>query len=80
MQDGALELESTELSFETSAEGQSQVLNKEVVPMMGVVAEMMIWANETVAQKLVAGLPSSALVRRHPPPPVDAFHEVILHH
>ena len=75
-QDGALELESSELSFETSAEGQSVIQNKEIVPMMAVVAEMMIWANETVAEKLVKSFPTAALLRSHAPPPLDAFEEV----
>ena len=76
VQDGALELESSELSFETSAEGQSVIQNKEIVPMMAVVAEMMIWANETVAEKLVNIFPTAALLRSHAPPPLDALEEV----
>ena len=52
------------------------IQNKEVVPMMAIVAELMIWANESVAKKLVSCFPTSALVRTHEPPPLDAFEEV----
>lgn len=76
-QDGALELESAELRFETAAEGQpTEVTGKAEVPMMAVVAEMMIFANSAVARRIHQAFPSSALLRRHPPPRQDAFKEV----
>lgn len=77
LQAGALELDSSELTFETTAQGHSRAIAKEVVPMMGIVAEMMIWANQTVAEKLVGSFDRVALVRRHPPPPPDALGEVL---
>ena len=77
-QAGALELESAELRFETSAEGRAEVQSKETVPMMAVVAEMMIWANSAVAQRTACAFPGAALLRRHPPPRPEAFQEVIL--
>ncbi|BDA44024.1 DIS3-like exonuclease 1 [Coccomyxa sp. Obi] len=77
LQDGALELESAELRFETAAEGQpTEVTGKAEVPMMAVVAEMMIFANSAVARRIHQAFPSSALLRRHPPPRQDAFKEV----
>lgn len=77
VQDGALELESTELRFETAAEGQpTEVTGKAEVPMMAVVAEMMIFANSAVARRIYQAFPGSALLRRHPPPRQDAFKEV----
>ena len=76
IQAGALELESSELSFETSAEGKAEVHSKESVPMMAIVAEMMIFANAAVAEQLMATFPGQALLRRHQPPRLDAFAEV----
>lgn len=71
-----MELESAELRFETSAEGRREAQAKDTVPMMAVVAEMMIWANSAVAARIAAAFPSAALLRRHPPPRLDAFEEV----
>lgn len=79
-QDGALELESAELRFETSAKGRpSEVAGKAEVPMMAVVAEMMIFANAAVARRIYHAFPRSALLRRHPAPRPEAFKEVQLH-
>ena len=44
--------------------------------MMAVVAEMMIFANSSVARRIADAFPDSALLRRHPPPRQDAFAEV----
>ncbi len=71
-----MELESSELRFETSAEGGKEVHSKEAVPMMAVVAEMMIFANSAVAERLMAAFPSHAFLRRHQPPRLDTFTEV----
>lgn len=44
--------------------------------MMAVIAEMMIFANAAVAQRIHQAFPDSALLRRHPPPRQEAFAEV----
>lgn len=44
--------------------------------MMAVVAEMMIAANSAVAERLVDSYPGASLLRRHPPPRMEAFQEV----
>jgi len=76
-QDGALELESAELRFETSAEGRpSEVAGKAEVPVMAVVAELMIFANSAVARRVYQAFPRSALLRRHLAPRPEAFKEV----
>lgn len=75
-QAGAMELESTELRFETAAEGGTEMHSKEAVPMMAVVAEMMIFANSAVAKRVMQAFPSHALLRRHQPPQMEAFAEV----
>lgn len=46
--------------------------------MMAIVAEMMIWANSAVAERVKEAYPAAALVRRHPPPRLDVFEEVSL--
>lgn len=73
-----MELESTELRFETSAEGRMEARSKEAVSMMAVVAEMMIFANAAVAERIMTAFPGQAFLRRHRPPSLDAFAEVCL--
>lgn len=46
------------------------------IPMMRIVAEMMIFANAAVGQRIHAAFPRAALLRRHPPPRREAFEEV----
>lgn len=77
-QAGALELESAELRFETSADGRdAEVAKKKELPMMRMVAEAMIGANSAVAKRISDAFPAAALLRRHPPPPAEAFAEVL---
>lgn len=38
------------------------------IPMMDVVAEMMVWANASVAERISKAFPGAALLRSHPPP------------
>ncbi|KAK9833762.1 hypothetical protein WJX74_005180 [Apatococcus lobatus] len=77
LENGAMELESAELQFETSAEGEARgVKTKQELPMMRTVAELMIHANSTVAARIHAAFPRAALLRRHPPPRPEAFAEV----
>ena len=78
-QAGALELESAELRFETSADGRdATVARKQELPMMRTVAEAMIAANAAVAERIAGAFPAGALLRRHPPPRLEAFAEVVL--
>ena len=44
--------------------------------MMAVIAEMMIFANAAVAERIHQAFPDSALLRRHPPPRQEALAEV----
>jgi DIS3-like exonuclease 1 len=75
-QAGALELESAELRFETSADGRdAEVARKQELPMMRTVAEAMIGANAAVAERIGGAFPAAALLRRHPPPRAEAFAE-----
>jgi exoribonuclease R len=44
--------------------------------MMRIVAEMMIYANSAVAERIYRAFPRAALLRRHPPPRQQALAEV----
>ena len=78
MQNGALELEGGELSFETGPDGKPRkVEGKAHLPMMAVVAEMMIFANAAVAHRIAGAFPGAALLRRHAPPRPDGFDQVV---
>lgn len=80
VQNGALELEGGELSFETGPGGKPRkVEGKTHLPMMAVVAEMMIFANAAVAHCIAGAFPGAALLRRHAPPRPDGFDQVSLH-
>ena len=77
MQNGALELEGGELSFEAGPDGRPQkVEGKTHLPMMAVVAEMMIFANAAVAHRIAGAFPGAALLRRHAPPRPEGFEQV----
>ena len=79
VQDGALELEGGELSFETGPDGKPRkVEGKAHLPMMAVVAEMMIFANAAVAHRIAGAFPGAALLRRHAPPRPDGFEQVFI--
>jgi len=79
VQNGALELESGELSFEAGSDGRpKKVEGKTPLPMMAVVAEMMIFANAAVAHRIAGAFPGAALLRRHAPPRPEGFEQV--HH
>lgn len=76
-QAGALELEGAELRFETSADGDpTRVEAKADLRTMSIVAELMIFANSAVAEKITGTFPGAALLRRHPPPRKEAFESV----
>lgn len=44
--------------------------------MMKIVAEMMIFANAAVGERIFRAFPRAALLRRHPPPRRESFAEV----
>ncbi|XP_024544594.1 DIS3-like exonuclease 1 isoform X1 [Selaginella moellendorffii] len=71
---GALELASTELKFEIDERREPvQVETKVELPMNWIVAEMMIYANACVGEKIYRAFPSCALLRKHSPPKIDSF-------
>ena len=77
MQNGALELEGGELSFEAGSDGRpKKVEGKTPLAMMAVVAEMMIFANAAVAHRIAGAFPGAALLRRHAPPRPEGFEQV----
>ena len=90
MDNGAIELSSAELRFETSANAMNgdedktssrTISRKTEVPMMGVVAELMIAANAAVASKIIqsqklGGPPG--LLRKHEPPLPEKFEELAI--
>ncbi|GAX81333.1 hypothetical protein CEUSTIGMA_g8764.t1 [Chlamydomonas eustigma] len=77
LRDGALDLSGTELRFQLDGEGNPATLESKVkVPMMDLIAEMMIWANAAVAERIATAFPGSALLRNHPPPRQVAFEQV----
>ena len=49
---------------------------KAKVPMMDLIAEMMIWANAEVAERIATVFPGCALLRNHPPPSSQAFDRI----
>ena len=79
MQNGALELEGGELSFQAGSDGRpKKVEGKTPLPMMAVVAEMMIFANAAVAHRIAGAFPGAALLRRHAPPCPAGFEQVAI--
>lgn len=92
LENGAIELSSAELQFETSADmrddddddenaaNSSQSFSrKKEVPMMSVVAELMIAANSAVATKIINAQKKGgppALLRKHDPPLPEKFAEL----
>ncbi|KAG2531336.1 hypothetical protein JM16_001092 [Phytophthora kernoviae] len=54
-----------------------EITVKESLEIHGTIAELMIFANSTVARKLVERFPTHALLRRHPPPSGDRFAQLI---
>ncbi|EEY61743.1 uncharacterized protein PITG_22428 [Phytophthora infestans T30-4] len=70
---GGLDLskqEEVRFSLNVSELGQEdvEITVKESLEIHGTIAELMIFANSTVARRLVECYPTHALLRRHPPP------------
>ncbi|KAJ8539055.1 hypothetical protein ON010_g12816 [Phytophthora cinnamomi] len=79
---GGLDLskqEEVRFSLNVSELGQEdvEITVKESLEIHGTIAELMIFANSTVARKLVERFPTHALLRRHPPPSGDRFTQLI---
>ncbi|KAE8891033.1 DIS3-like exonuclease 1 [Phytophthora fragariae] len=79
---GGLDLskqEEVRFSLNVSELGQEDVdiTVKESLEIHGTIAELMIFANSTVARKLVERFPTHALLRRHPPPSGDRFTQLV---
>ncbi|CAH0486971.1 unnamed protein product [Peronospora farinosa] len=79
---GGLDLskqEEVKFSLNVSELGQEdvEITVKESLEIHGTIAELMIFANSTVARKLVERFPTHALLRRHPPPSGDRFTQLV---
>lgn len=72
---GALTLASPEVRFnlDTSTANPVDVQVKEMKEANSLVEEFMLLANISVAEKLLEAFPDTALLRRHPTPPIEAF-------
>lgn len=76
--DGALELSSTEMYFELNERKEPvSVHSKHEILMNGVVAELMIAANASVARRIYETFPNASLLRRHSQPRHDALHQLV---
>ncbi|CAI5730398.1 unnamed protein product [Hyaloperonospora brassicae] len=79
---GGLDLskqEEVQFSVDASKVGTEdvEVTVKESLEIHGTIAELMIFANSTVARQLVEHFPTRALLRRHPPPSGDRFAQLV---
>ncbi|KAL3662621.1 hypothetical protein V7S43_012473 [Phytophthora oleae] len=79
---GGLDLskqEEVRFSLNVSELGQEdvEITVKESLEIHGTIAELMIFANSTVARRLVERFPTHALLRRHPPPSGDRFTQLV---
>lgn len=72
---GALTLASPEVRFnlDTTTANPVDVQVKEMKEANSLVEEFMLLANISVAEKLLDAFPDTALLRRHPTPPIEAF-------
>ncbi|OQR90833.1 DIS3-like exonuclease 1 [Achlya hypogyna] len=71
---GAVDLtQGSELKFTQSDERDWSIKLKEALEIHGTIAELMILANATVAERLVRCFPETALLRRHVSPTGDRF-------
>lgn len=72
---GALTLASPEVRFtlETETMNPVDVILKEMKEANSLVEEFMLLANISVAQRIYQAFPETAILRRHPPPPLENF-------
>ncbi|CAM0139513.1 unnamed protein product [Umbelopsis sp. WA50703] len=71
---GALELESSEVKFQIASEHNiTDIIPKKELEIHEIVAEAMIMANGTVAERILEGFKDSSLLRHHPPPTQARF-------
>jgi len=80
LENGAVELESVEFKFDiggTVGGAPKAVAVKTEIHMMRIVAELMIFANAAVADRIYASMPRAALLRRHDPPRREGMEEVL---
>ncbi|PWA03751.1 hypothetical protein BB558_000069 [Smittium angustum] len=74
MENGALELESTEIKFSYNSEKQIQSMKpKEKLVIHGVIEEAMVMANSSVAKRVLQYYPNSAMLRIHTYPKPERF-------
>jgi len=78
LENGALTLASPEVRFSLENDSQDpvDVEMKELKETNALVEEFMLLANISVAEKIYAKFPDSALLRRHPTPPDSNFEEL----
>ncbi|OQS06525.1 DIS3-like exonuclease 1, partial [Thraustotheca clavata] len=77
---GAVDLSQRgELKFSLSGENESdwKIGVKQALEIHSTIAELMILANSTVAERLVRFFPETALLRRHVPPSGDRFEQLL---
>ncbi|CAO3696837.1 unnamed protein product [Umbelopsis ramanniana] len=71
---GALELESSEVKFQIASEHNiTDIIPKKELEVHEIVAEAMIMANASVAERIHQRFKGSALLRHHPPPTKERF-------
>ncbi|CAH2105369.1 unnamed protein product [Euphydryas editha] len=76
LDNGALLLASPEIRFQVDSETHEplEVQAKRILDTNSMVEEFMLLANVSVAERVAADYPQSALLRRHPAPPPANFH------
>ncbi|TSK19975.1 DIS3-like exonuclease 1 [Bagarius yarrelli] len=75
---GALELEGVEVRAQLDEDKNiAALVPKQPLEVHETVAECMIYANHWVARKIQECFPHQALLRRHPPPRQEFFHQLI---
>jgi DIS3-like exonuclease 1 len=69
-----LELESSEVKFQIASEHNiTDIIPKKELEVHEIVAEAMIMANASVAERIHQRFKDSALLRHHPPPTKERF-------
>lgn len=76
-EEGALNLESTEVQFEFEEAEVDSIRPKEHLEIHETVAECMIMANHWVAKKIADTFPGHSILRLHPPPKKENFEQLL---